>query len=177
MNEQKFCVRTAVWQFLLYLIGFFLLLLLPHALFQLFFGPELTGILRIIFFAFGIIWFLIVFSFFLMMIDESLRYIKVDGQTFLVSTGFRGKYIATCDDLISISCHKVARRSGSAGDYRIDILFENRKLVQIDWNQKNFRKLARHLYAMYKAGEIAQEVISTQHKEALFRYSNGNFRG
>lgn len=176
MNEPKFCVRMAVWQFLLYLILLLLLLFIPYGLKQLLFVSEMTGTVRIIFFAFGIIWFLIVFFFFLMLINDSLKYIKVDGQTFLVRTGFRGKYQVTCDDLESVSCHRVARGSGTSTDHCINILFKGRKLVQIDWNQKNFRKLAQYFYAMHKAGVIAQEVIPTQHKEALFRYSNGNFR-
>ncbi len=177
MNEPKFCVRIAVWQFLLYLILLLLMLFIPYGLKQLLFGSEMTGTVRIIFFAAGIIWFLIIFFFFLMLIDESLKYIKVDGQTFLVSTGFRGKYQVTCDDLKSVSCHKVARSSGRGVNHCINILFEDKKLVQIDWNQKNFRKLAQYFYDMHKAGVIAQEVIPTQHKETLFRYSNGNFCG
>ncbi len=177
MNEQNFCVCTKIWQFLLSLILLLVLLFIPYGLKQMLFESELTDTAGIIFFAAGSIWFLIVFFFFLLLIDRSLNYIKVDGQTFLVRTGFRGKYKVTCDDLESVSCHKVARSSVSSVDHCINILFVNKKLVQINWNQKNFKKMAQYFYEMHKAGVIAQEVIPKQHKETLFRYSKGNFRG
>ena len=73
-------------------------------------------------------------SLFLLQLNKSLTYIKVDGQTFLVRTGFRRKYKVTCDDLKSIYCQKIVH-SGSKGtttEHRINITFKNGKLVKIN---------------------------------------------
>ena len=82
----------------------------------------------------------------LLQLDKSLTYIKVDGQTFLVRTGFRVKYNATCDDLKSISCQKIVHygSKGKTIEHRIHITFKNRKLVKINWEDKNFKKMAQY---------------------------------
>ena len=102
MNEQKFCVRTPVWQVLLFLFFLLFVFFTPHAITQILKESVLTSTARIIFIVAVSIWCLFVFLFFLLQLDKSLTYIKVDGQTFLVRTGFRVKYNATCDDLKSI---------------------------------------------------------------------------
>lgn len=178
MNEQKFCVRTPVWQFLLFLFFLLLVLFMPYAITQILKESVLTATARIIFIVAGSIWCLFVILFFLLQLHKSLTYIKVDGQTFLVRTGFRRKYKVTCDDLKSIYCQKIVH-SGSKGtttEHRINITFKNGKLVKINWEDKNFKKMAQYFYDMHEAGVIAPKVIHKRHKETLLRYSKGKFR-
>lgn len=178
MKKQKFCVRAKVWQLWLFLIFLLLMLFMPYGMTQILKESELPAFARILFLVAGIIWFFFAFFFFIFIIDKSLFYIKVDGQTFLVRTGFRKKYKVTSDDLESIYCQKIVH-TGSKGntvEYCINIVFKEKKLVQINWEQKNFRKMAQYFYEMHEAGVIAKKVIHKQHKETLLRYSQGNFR-
>lgn len=178
MNEQKFCVRTVIWKLLYFLILLSYISLIAWGMISILFNSETSVFSRIFIFAMLGSLFLLLTSYFFQELDTSLNYIKVDGQTFLVRTGFRKKYKATCDDLKSVYCQKIVHygSKGKTVEYRINILFKAKKVVYINWEQKNFRKMAQYFYDMHESGVIAQKVIHKKHKETLLRYSKGDFR-